>query len=62
MADRRPDASTPPLLLGRRRECGELDGLLTHVRRGQSAVQVLRGEAGSGKTALLQYLIDAASV
>ncbi len=61
MADRRPDASTPPLLLGRRRECGELDGLFTHVRRGQSAVLVLRGEAGIGKTALLQYLIDAAS-
>jgi DNA-binding CsgD family transcriptional regulator len=48
-------------LRGRSRECARLDGLLAEVRTGQSAVLVLRGEAGIGKTALLRYLTDAAS-
>src|ERR1700712_1393211 len=48
-------------LRGRHRECAKLDGLLGEVRTGQSAVLVLRGEAGIGKTALLRYLTDAAS-
>ncbi|WP_029112764.1 AAA family ATPase [Mycobacterium sp. URHB0044] len=48
-------------LRGRNRECGTLDGLLGEVRTGQSAVLVLRGEAGIGKTALLRHLTDAAS-
>ncbi|XVV08853.1 AAA family ATPase [Actinoplanes sp. CA-131856] len=49
------------LLRGRRREQEELDRLLCDVRSGQSRVLVLRGEAGSGKTALLDYLAGAAS-
>src|SRR5919107_5137787 len=45
-----------PGLLGRQAECDELDGLLAGVRGGQSRVLVIRGEAGVGKTALLEYL------
>jgi len=48
-------------LRGRAAECAALDGLLADVRRGDSRSLVLFGEAGIGKTALLQYLIDSAS-
>ena len=41
--------------MGRSRERQELDRLLDGVRGGESAVLVLRGEAGIGKTALMQY-------
>jgi predicted ATPase len=50
-----------PVLRGRRRECAALDGILDGVRQGRSAVLVLRGEAGVGKSALLAYAADAAS-
>ncbi|MGW1618093.1 AAA family ATPase [Streptomyces sp. NPDC002172] len=40
-------------LRGRRRELAALDQVLATVRAGHSAVLVLRGEAGIGKTALL---------
>ncbi|MEV6603203.1 AAA family ATPase [Kutzneria sp. NPDC051319] len=46
------------MLLGRRREQETLDRLLRDVRGGHSRVLVLRGEAGAGKTALLDYLAD----
>ncbi|HEY2296122.1 MAG TPA: AAA family ATPase [Jatrophihabitans sp.] len=45
------------LLLGRQRERLVLDRLLDDVRAGASAVLVVRGEAGVGKTALLDYLV-----
>ena len=45
-----------PELRGRRRERETLDRLLRDVRAGHSRVLVLRGEAGVGKTALLDYL------
>ena len=45
----------PPRLLGRRSECETLDELLASVRAGSSRALVLRGEAGVGKTALLEY-------
>ena len=48
-------------LLGRRRECAALDRLVTDVRAGSSRALVLRGEAGVGKTALLDYLAGSAS-
>src|SRR5215208_8196285 len=47
-------------LLGRADECGLLDGVIADIRRGQSRSLVLRGEAGIGKTALLEYLVESA--
>jgi len=48
-------------LRGRRSECESLDRLLEDVRAGRSRVLVLRGDAGVGKTALLEYLVSRAS-
>src|SRR3954469_2970074 len=50
-----------PRLRGRRRECEVLDGLLSTVRSRESRVLVLRGEAGIGKTALLDHLAGSAT-
>ncbi|XVV16209.1 helix-turn-helix transcriptional regulator [Actinoplanes sp. CA-131856] len=47
-------------LRGRQREQHELDRVLRAVREGQSRALVLRGEAGTGKTALLRYLASEA--
>src|SRR5215469_9872837 len=49
-----------PSLCGRCRECTVLDELLEQLRRGRSTVLVMRGEAGVGKTALLEYVADRA--
>src|SRR5215211_7803614 len=54
-------ARRPPLLLGRASERDALDRLLENVRSGQSAVLVVRGEAGVGKTALLDHCARQAS-
>src|SRR5918912_3113017 len=54
-------APRSPVLLGRAGERQVLDGLLENVRGGQSAVLVIRGEAGVGKTALLHYCARQAS-
>ncbi|SNY74731.1 regulatory protein, luxR family [Paractinoplanes atraurantiacus] len=43
-------------LRGRQREQQELDRVLREVRDGRSRALVLRGEAGTGKTALLRHL------
>src|SRR3954451_2659597 len=51
----------PAGLRGRARECALLDELVAAIRRGESRSLVLRGEAGIGKTALLDYLIASAS-
>jgi DNA-binding CsgD family transcriptional regulator len=48
-------------LRGRDDERTVLDRLLEKGRAGQSGVLVLRGEAGVGKTALLEYAIESAS-
>ena len=50
-----------PGLLGRRGECEALDQLVATVRGGRSAALVLHGEAGIGKTALLDHLVGRAS-
>jgi DNA-binding CsgD family transcriptional regulator len=48
-------------LQGRRSEREALDRLIEAVRTGQSQSLVVRGEAGVGKTALLEYLVAQAS-
>ena len=48
-------------LLGRRSECAVLDELVASVRNGPSRALVMRGEAGVGKSALLEYLLRQAS-
>ncbi|MFG1813606.1 AAA family ATPase [Kribbella sp. NPDC049174] len=45
-----------PNLVGRRRECAVLDDLLAGLRAGDSAVCAIRGEAGIGKSVLLEYV------
>ncbi len=42
-------------LIGRERECGEIERLLRGARHGESCSLVVRGEPGIGKTALLDY-------
>src|ERR1700733_7466734 len=48
-------------LRGRSRERERLGRLLTGIRSGRSGVLVVRGEAGIGKTALLEQLIEQAA-
>jgi DNA-binding CsgD family transcriptional regulator len=50
-----------PTLSGRRAECEALNRLAESVRGGDSRALVLHGEAGVGKTALLEYLAGHAS-
>jgi predicted ATPase len=45
------------MLRGRRDECAVLDRLLEGARVGLSGVLALKGEAGVGKTALLEYAV-----
>ncbi|MGW0198017.1 ATP-binding protein [Nonomuraea sp. NPDC003201] len=57
MASRNPGLQ----LRGRQIECETLDQLVATVQAGRSSVLVLRGEAGIGKTALLEYARGSAS-
>ena len=58
-------SASPPVLrsgrtlLGREREREVLDRLLDGVRAGRGGVLVMHGEAGVGKTALLEYAVEA---
>ncbi|QRY52375.1 helix-turn-helix transcriptional regulator [Mycolicibacterium septicum] len=47
-----------PSLRGRVSECAALRTLVSGGRSGGSAVMVVRGEAGVGKTALLDYVVE----
>ncbi len=53
--------SVSPAFRGRSTECDVLDRMLERARVGQSTALVIRGEAGVGKTALLQYAARRAS-
>jgi DNA-binding CsgD family transcriptional regulator len=46
------------MLVGRDAELAQIGGLLEHARHGRSGTVVIRGEAGVGKSALLQYAVD----
>jgi DNA-binding CsgD family transcriptional regulator len=56
-----PNEGRAQRLRGRAGECETLRRLISTVRSGSSQVLVLRGEAGVGKTALLEYTSDLAS-
>jgi DNA-binding CsgD family transcriptional regulator len=58
MSNNRPRRSE---LLGRASEREALDRLVGDIRRAKSRSVVLRGEAGIGKTALLEYLVESAA-
>src|SRR4051794_35676840 len=51
----------PRMLVGRGTECRRLDLLLEDVRNGLSRPLLIRGDAGIGKSALLDHLAGAAS-
>ena len=51
----------PEGLYGRGSECSRLDDLLAALRGGESRTLVMHGEAGIGKTALLDYAVSAAA-
>ncbi len=61
MATRPPIRGLATGLTGRRSEREVLDRLIRAVRSGQSRALVVRGEAGVGKTALLEYLVEQGS-
>ena len=61
MDSRFPGSGRRPALRGRASECALLDDLVSAIRRGESRSLVLRGEAGIGKSALLEYLTASAS-
>ncbi|MFI6679568.1 ATP-binding protein [Kribbella sp. NPDC050470] len=56
-----PGPSSPwPGLRGRRTECETLAGLVQAARSGRSAVVVVLGEPGIGKTAILDFVAESA--
>ena len=61
MTDFDPLLGASLTFLDRQRECELLDGLLHAVRKGRGGVIVVRGEAGIGKSALLDYTARAAA-
>ena len=61
MPERHPDPAGLTRLRGRRTECAVLDALVTAVRRGESRTLVVLGEAGVGKTSLLEYAEESAA-
>ena len=59
--DRRDIPDPEPGLRGRQHECEVLDRLVADARAGHSGVLVMRGEAGIGKSALLEFLAERAA-
>ena len=59
MANRAPAAE--PSLRGRDTECALLDDVIAAIRAGESRTLVLHGEAGVGKTALLNHAVESAA-
>jgi DNA-binding CsgD family transcriptional regulator len=57
----RDDIAEPGLLRGRDSECALLDDVLAAVRAGESRTLVIHGEAGIGKTALLDHVAESAT-
>jgi DNA-binding CsgD family transcriptional regulator len=53
-----PGERLPRVFFGRREERRALDRLIQAARAGRSSVLVIRGEAGGGKTALLDYVAE----
>ncbi len=49
------------MLLDRRNECQILDRLVADIRAGESRALVIRGDAGIGKTQLLEYILGQAA-
>src|SRR3984957_1845196 len=58
MANVPPTSGGSPGLRGRIGEAALLDGILVAVREAQSRTLLLRGDAGIGKTALLEQMIE----
>ena len=56
-----PEGHPRERLRGRSREQERLGRLLTGIRSGRSGILVVRGEAGIGKTALLEQLVEQAA-
>ncbi len=54
-------SGSAPALLNRHQERTALDGLLRDLRSGRGRAVMVRGEAGVGKTALLEYAVAAAA-
>src|SRR5215211_8561850 len=61
METRRAAPGRQSTLRGRADECALLDTLVDAIRQGEGRSLVVRGEAGIGKTALLEYLVRSAS-
>lgn len=48
------------VLRGRQAECAAVDEVVSAARQGESRALVVRGDAGIGKTALLEYAVESA--
>jgi DNA-binding CsgD family transcriptional regulator len=61
MENRVREPEWPATLRGRADECALLDDFVSSIRQSKSRSLVIRGEAGIGKSALLEYLLESSS-